>query len=246
MVDVYYLEDDDDGIYGSDPNPNIVDGTVDSRGRIIDPNYDFNTLEPLKNSAGLYLFQSSSPAPTINIPPQSTIACYSGAPAEFEVTLDPIPNPIFQWQLSTDGGVTWTDLTNDSTYSGVDTRKLTISSTTTAMKDYQYKVIFSTDEYACLNESDGLSKLDVIPSLPIINPAPIIELCDDTSSSGGDTDQVNIGIDLTIHESTILGTQSNLDFTYHLSLASAADINDSDGLGLSSSSFPMVMTLVQG
>ena len=41
VIEAGYLEDDDDGIYGSDPNPNIVDGTVDSRGRIIDPNYDF-------------------------------------------------------------------------------------------------------------------------------------------------------------------------------------------------------------
>ena len=84
VVEAGYLEQDDDGIYGLDPNPNIVDGTVDDKGRIVDPDYDY-TIEPKINSSGKYFFQSNSPAPTIDIPPVSTLACYEGAPAEFEV-----------------------------------------------------------------------------------------------------------------------------------------------------------------
>jgi len=228
VVEAGYLEQDDDGIYGLDPNPNIADGTVDDKGRIVDPDYNY-TIEPIKNSSGAYLFQYNSPAPTINIPPVSTLACYEGAPAEFEVTLYNIPNPIFQWQLSDDGGTTWVDLVDNTTYSGVITRKLTISSTTLAMKDNLFRVKFYTDEYACYDFSDGTTKLSVEPDLPIVNTAPIIEICDDTSF-GTDIDGKNSGIDLTIQESNILGaTQPPADFilTYHLSSSSAEDINDS-------------------
>ncbi len=228
VVEAGYLEQDDDGIYGLDPNPNIVDGTVDNKGRIVDPDYDY-TIEPKINSSGKYFFQSNSPAPTIDIPPVSKIACYEGSPAEFEVTLNNIPNPVFQWQLSDDGGTTWIDLVDDTTYSGVDTRKLTISSTTLAMADNLFRVKFYTDEYACYDFSDGTTKLSVEPDLPIVNTAPIIEICDDTSF-GTDIDGRNSGIDLTIQESNILGaTQLPADFivTYHLSSSSAEDINDS-------------------
>jgi sugar lactone lactonase YvrE len=50
------------------------------------------------------------------------------------------PPPTIQWQVSTDGGTTWTNLTNNSTYSGVTTNTLTITGTA-ALNGDKYRFI---------------------------------------------------------------------------------------------------------
>ena len=45
----------------------------------------------------------------------------------------------YQWQVSTNGGVSWSSLSNSSPYSGVSTATLGISSATYAMNGYQYR-----------------------------------------------------------------------------------------------------------
>lgn len=44
-----------------------------------------------------------------------------------------------QWQVSTDGGTTWTNLVNDSTYRGVNTSTLEISGATSALNGRRYR-----------------------------------------------------------------------------------------------------------
>ena len=58
VIEAGYLEEDSDGIYGEDPNPNIADGTVDEKGRINDADYDY-TIEPRKDANGQFYFQTS-------------------------------------------------------------------------------------------------------------------------------------------------------------------------------------------
>jgi sugar lactone lactonase YvrE len=49
------------------------------------------------------------------------------------------PTPTIQWQVSTDGGITWTNLTNNSSYSGVTTSTLTITGSAALNGDeYRY------------------------------------------------------------------------------------------------------------
>jgi sugar lactone lactonase YvrE len=43
------------------------------------------------------------------------------------------------WQVSTDNGATWRNLTDDGTYSGTNTGTLTVSGVTSAMSGYQYR-----------------------------------------------------------------------------------------------------------
>ncbi len=45
----------------------------------------------------------------------------------------------YRWQVSTDGGSIWTDLTNIAPYSGTTTANLNISAATMAMNGYQYR-----------------------------------------------------------------------------------------------------------
>jgi hypothetical protein len=50
----------------------------------------------------------------------------------------------YQWQVSTDGGVTWTPLSNAAPYSGVTTPTLTITGIVPAMNNWQYKCIITS------------------------------------------------------------------------------------------------------
>jgi hypothetical protein len=50
----------------------------------------------------------------------------------------------YAWQISTDSGATWTNLTNAGVYSGVGTATLTISNST-GLNGRQYRVICGTD-----------------------------------------------------------------------------------------------------
>ena len=49
----------------------------------------------------------------------------------------------YQWQVSTDAGVTWTNITNGPQYGGVTTNQLTVFNVTTSMNNYLYRVIVS-------------------------------------------------------------------------------------------------------
>ncbi len=52
-------------------------------------------------------------------------------------------NLSYQWQLSTDNGIIWNDLTNSSDYSGVASNTLQILAATLSMNAYQYRCVVS-------------------------------------------------------------------------------------------------------
>jgi len=52
-------------------------------------------------------------------------------------------NLTHQWQVSTNGGTTFTDITNNANYTGVTTKTLSISNVSLAMNNYQYRVVIN-------------------------------------------------------------------------------------------------------
>ena len=52
-------------------------------------------------------------------------------------------NLTYQWQVSTNGGGVFTDLTNNATYSGVTSKTLSITGATLSMSNYQYRVVMN-------------------------------------------------------------------------------------------------------
>lgn len=79
-------------------------------------------------------------APAITTQPANTTVA-SGSPATFTVAASGFPVPTFKWQRSVDGGATFTDLANDSTFSGVLTATLTVSATTSAMNGHRFRAL---------------------------------------------------------------------------------------------------------
>jgi hypothetical protein len=77
--------------------------------------------------------------PEITIQPVD-VAITEGNNASFTITA--VGTGIsYQWQESTDSSTTWTDLSNNATYSGVNTANLTITSASLSMDNYYYRCI---------------------------------------------------------------------------------------------------------
>jgi hypothetical protein len=63
----------------------------------------------------------------------------AGQNAQFSCMATGDPNPDYQWQVSTNAGASWSNLSNTAPYSGVTTTALTVTSVTTALSGYQYR-----------------------------------------------------------------------------------------------------------
>jgi hypothetical protein len=134
---------------------------------------------------------------TVNTPitfstnPSDVITCAAGT-ISFSVnasgTLPPSP---YQWQESTNLGVTWNNITNGGIYSGATTATLTLTGVTALMSTYQYRCVV-TGTAPCGVVNSGVAKLTVtsrpvvtltaapytklrpgIPSNPQLNPAMV-------------------------------------------------------------------------
>jgi hypothetical protein len=85
---------------------------------------------------------SVSSAPAILTQPVSQTVIPSQN-ATFSVTVSGSPAPAYQWQLQTPGGTTWSNLSNNNTYSGATTATLTVNSVTDAMSGNLFQCVIS-------------------------------------------------------------------------------------------------------
>ncbi len=72
-----------------------------------------------------------------------------------------------QWQVSTDGGTTWTDLVNDSTYRGVNSSTLEISGATSALNGRRYRYTTTSSGGSSTSNSATLTVAQAFFSFPV-------------------------------------------------------------------------------
>ncbi|KAI9549916.1 hypothetical protein GHT06_004501 [Daphnia sinensis] len=111
----------------------------------------------------------------------------------------------YQWQVSADGGATWTNITNNTMYSGASTTTLTLTGITSSMNEYKYRLTIAQSDFVCGNVTSNAARL-ILASLPTIvdesattnEDTPITGnvLTNDSSASGG----------LTVSSFTVLGS----------------------------------------
>lgn len=80
----------------------------------------------------------SAPRFTSEAYPQTVAA---GHGVSFSVATSATPAASYQWQVSSNNGATWTNLSDDSTYSGSGTSTLTLGSVTAAVSGRQYRAV---------------------------------------------------------------------------------------------------------
>ncbi len=154
--------------------------------------------------------------------PISVVACELQN-ATFTVVPD-ATTPIngYQWQVSTNGGTTWTNLTNAAPYSGVTTANLLITSAPTTLNNNRYRVFLSRNGNSCgLNSNALLPAILTINALPVVVPITIIQ-CDD------DIDGVS-DVNLTVKNNVISTNFALETFTYFRTFV-GADTNSNDPL----------------
>lgn len=112
-------------------------------------------------------------------PPATTVVCDGGTTT---ITVGASGNSlVYQWQLSTNNGASFSPLSNAGVYSGVDSQTLTITGATLGMTNYQYRVVIGS--VACPSVTSSASTLGVNPLLSTsvsITAAPGDEICDGT------------------------------------------------------------------
>ena len=108
---------------------------------------------------------SAGTGPVITTQPGNQTVCVSGN-TSFSVSSASAVS--YQWQVSTDGGITYTNLSNAGVYSGVTLATLTITGATAVMNNYYYRCIPST---ICGSTNSNAGILTVNNS-PVITTQP--------------------------------------------------------------------------
>lgn len=110
-----------------------------------------------------------------NLPANQTVCTDKVATFSVAVTAGTGPHS-YQWQVSTNAGVTWTNVANAGVYSGATTATLTITAPPVSMSGYQYRAIV-TGAAPCAAQTSRVATLTVNP-LPVvvISAAPYTSL----------------------------------------------------------------------
>ncbi|MDR7208080.1 Ig-like domain-containing protein, partial [Flavobacterium piscis] len=114
---------------------------------------------------------------------QSTAA---GANATFTTTVTTTGSATtqHQWQVSTDNGSTWANITNVGVYSGTTTGTLTITSATSGMNGYKYRDLVKQSNFAC-GPTSRVANLCVTPAVPTISTSAATCTTTGTSTING-------------------------------------------------------------
>ena len=123
------------------------------------------------NSAGSVTSNSATltvnQAPVITSQPVNRTVT-AGQNATFSVTATGTPAPTYQWQVSTNNGSTWSNVSSGGTGA-----TLTLTSVTTAMNNYRYRVTVANTAGSVTSNSATLTVDPVIIQTPVITSHPV-------------------------------------------------------------------------
>ena len=141
VIEAGYLDADVDSVLGDSP---VV---VDVFGRVIGDYGGYDNPNDMDGN-GVFDFKEVGEAAKIVINPISA-SVTELTNASFIVEATPSGLVDFQWQISTDSGVTWVDISDGMLYSGVSTDTLTILGIDLTMNGYMYRVKAFVPSFVC-------------------------------------------------------------------------------------------------
>lgn len=166
IIEAGFLDPDNDNYLGNSPVSVNTNGIVTSAVGYTTPNTNYITQAVI----------------TITNQPASISTCELQSPASFSVTTNAVNG--YQWQLSTNGGTTWNNLSNVGPYSNVTTATLNISSVSASMSGFQYRVFLNKNGNSCGKYSNPATLTTW--ALPTIITPVTLKQCDD------DTDGISV------------------------------------------------------
>jgi hypothetical protein len=102
---------------------------------------------------------------SVTAQPTASEIC-SGSNTSFSATASSVQSINYQWQVSTDGGANWTNVTNGTVYSGATTATLSITGATAAMSNNRYRLLLSNA--TCTAPTISNTALLTVRQLPTI------------------------------------------------------------------------------
>lgn len=118
---------------------------------------------------------------SITTQPSTSIIC-AGSNATFTLVAAGT-TPTYQWQESTNGGATWTNITNGGIYSGATTASLTLTGVTAVMNNYLYRsVVSGATSCTALNSANAALTVNTAPAISA-QPTAATTLCAGSNTS---------------------------------------------------------------
>lgn len=192
-IEAGFEDNNNDGILGSDVPTNVVNGLVISASGYGIPNQNYTIGAPI----------------SITTHPANVTVC------ELQTAIFTVDSPTvdsYQWQLSTDNETTWSNLTNNATYSGVTTASLTVSNVSPTMVGYKYRVFLNRIGNSCGLYSNAATLTTY--ALPVVTTPITLKQCD------VDTDGIS-DFNLTQINDLISANAANETFAYFTSQTAA-------------------------
>ncbi len=115
---------------------------------------------------GVYIQAGCTVAPAIGTQPAASTIC-AGANTTFTVASTGATS--YQWQVSTNGGSSWTNVTNTGVYTTATTATLTITAATAGMSTYRYRCI-TTNDCGTTNSSGVILTVNATPTVATTAP----------------------------------------------------------------------------
>jgi hypothetical protein len=176
-------------------------------------------------------------APTITTNPTNQ-TINAGGTASFTVAAAGNPAPAVQWQVSTDGGATFNNLTNTGIYSGATSDTLTVAGATQAENGDRYQAVFSN---ALLGAGSSSTATTTPATLAVGTPVITVSAYAQLVSSASHTGTLHVQAEQD-------GTDANLSYTW--SIVSQPTVTASSehqfGSEYVSSSAPLAIFAING
>jgi len=138
VLEAGFLDGDNDGYLGTSPIMTNSWGVVTGQGGYTDPmDGNGNTVPD---------YQEFSSAPNISVAPQDTLI-FDGNSGNISITASNTTQ--YQWQISTDEGVIFSNMVNSANYSGTETATLNVHDTTLGFDGLLFRVILINEGYVC-------------------------------------------------------------------------------------------------
>src|SRR5439155_700289 len=123
----------------------------------------YNTSGLISSSSPEVAFTVDAGAPAYTTQPTSRTVT-SGQDASFVAAASGTPAPTYQWQVSTDGGASFANLTNAAPYSGVTTATLTLTGVTAGLTGARYRAI-ATNNAGTATSNAAILTVNVAPAI---------------------------------------------------------------------------------
>lgn len=193
VTEAGFTDPDNDGILGTSPLTVNNVGVVQSSGgyQIPQPNYAI-----------------SAPI-VVNQQPSHTSVCFN---VSTSLTINAANITIFQWQVSTDAGATWSNITNNTNYNGATTATLTINNIPQTFDNNRYRVMLNRTGNSC--EVISNTAILTVFALPQLNNNVSLVQCD---NDGDGISRIN----LTLFNPQVSANHTSETFQYYTNQADA-------------------------